>query len=180
MNSGAFAAFGVLDDARARQRRRRRRLRACAAAAAMIAVGLISIAGTSGGGKSRRPGTTTISSVPHRPIGKGGDFRLPSGRAEASFGVSEPAGLIVFAQISAPTGARAFLNATTSGGAVRVTTWGADGGSLSCSTHAGTEVCSRLIEPCPFGAAVWNFHVVKLTGPAGVVRVKLGFKPTSA
>jgi hypothetical protein len=180
MSSGALAAFGVLDDARARQRRRQRRLRYCAVGAALIAAGLISIVSTPGGGKSRGPGTTTISSVAQRPIGKGATFRLPRGHAEASFSVNEPAGLILLAQISVPTGARAFMNATTVGGAVRVTTWGAVGLSLACSTHGGTDVCKQLMEPCPFGAAVWRLRVVKLSGPAGLVRVKLGFKPSSA
>ena len=181
MSLGGFAAFGVLDDARARQRRRQRRLGCGAVAAAMIAAGLISIVSTSGSGKSREPRTTTISSVAQRPIGKGADFPLPRGRAEASFSVNEPGGLIVLAQISVPTGARAFMNATTVEGAVRVTTWGAGPGqSLTCTAHAGTDVCTQLMEQCPFGAAVWRLHVVKLSGPAGLVRVKLGFKRSSA
>ena len=89
--------------------------------------------------------------------------------------------MILLAQISVPHGARAFMDATTFGGAVRVTTWGAGPGqSLSCFPHGGIDVCTQLIEPCPFGAAVWRLHVVKLSGPAGLVRVKLGFGPSAS
>lgn len=71
--------------------------------------------------------------------------------------------------------------ATTSGGGVRVTTWGAGPRqSLSCTTHDAIDVCTQLTEPCPFGAAVWRLHIVKLSGPAGLVRVKLGFGPLPA
>ena len=174
-------AFGVLDDARARQQRRHRRLAAAlvlllTVATSLIAAGLIATASDSGGGKRGGQPTTTISSSAHRQFGEGVAFRFPRGHAQAWFSVNGPNGVIVFAQISVPHGARAFMNATTVGGSIRVTTWGA-GGSLSCSTRAGADVCKQLMEQCPFGAAVWRLHVVKLGGPAGLVRVKLGFGP---
>ena len=168
---------GVIEEARQRQRRHRR----LAAVAALAAAVLVAIVIASGGGGPSKPPTTTTASSPGPPIGKGVGFSSPSGRAQASFSVKEPAGVILLAQISVPHGARAFMNATTFGGAVQVTTWGAGPGqSLSCTAHGGIDVCTQLIEPCPFGAAVWRLHVVKLSGPAGLVRVKLGFGPSAS
>ena len=168
---------GVIEEARARQRRHRRG----AAVTGLMAAGLVAVVISSGGGgRGTRPPTASDSSS-LTPIGNGLGFTSPRGRAQASFSMNEPAGVILLAQISVPHGARAFMNATTSGGAVRVTTWGArPGHSLACTPHGGIDVCTQLIEPCPFAAAVWRLHVVKLSGPAGPVRVKLGFGPSAA
>jgi hypothetical protein len=168
---------GVIEEARQRQRRHR----GMAAVAAVMVAGLVVIVlGSAGGGRTTQP-TTANDSSSVTPTGKGVGFTSPRGRAEASFSMNEPAGVILVAQISVPHGARAFMNATTFGGAVRVTTWGAGPRqSLSCTTHGGIDVCTQLIEPCPFGAAVWRLHVVKLSGPAGLVRVKLGFGPSAS
>ena len=168
---------GVIEEARSRQRRHR----SMAAVAGLMAAGLVAIVIASGGGGRGTPPPTASDSSSLTPIGKGVGFSSARGRAQASFSMSEPAGVILLAQISVPHGARAFMNATTFGGAVRVTTWGAGPGrSLSCVPHGGIDVCTQLIEPCPFGAAVWRLHVVKLSGPAGLVRVKLGFGPSAS
>ena len=168
---------GVIEEARARQRRHSRG----AAVAGLVAAGLVAIVIASGGGGRGTPPPSASDSSSVTPIGKRVGFTSPRGRAQASFSMNEPAGVILLAQISVPHGARAFMNATTFGGAVRVTTWGGGPGqSLSCTPHGDIDVCTQLIEPCPFGAAVWRLHVVKLSGPAGLVRVKLGFGPSAS
>lgn len=36
--------------------------------------------------------------------------------------------------------------------------------------HGAFDVCTQSEEWCPMPQAVWHFHLVKLSGPAGAVR----------
>ena len=169
---------GVIKDARARQRRER--LGVCAVL--LAAVTAAAVAGGTGGGGGGRPAAVGDAS-PSTPIGHAVGFRSARGRAQASFTRAEPAGVILLAQISVPHGARAFAEATNPyGGATRIATpAGRPGPSLSCSAHGQSDICTQAEEACPLIAATWRFHIVKLSGPPGPIRVTLvvGPRPTT-
>jgi hypothetical protein len=172
---------GVIEEARHRQRRHRR----IAAVAGVIAAGLLAIVIGSGGGGGNKPPTTTIASSPRPPLGKVLGFTSPRGRAQASFSIKEPAGVILLAQISVPHGTHAFVAASNPtspyGGTARMTTASVrPDPSLACHTQGGFDVCAQAYEACPLGAAVWRLHVVKLSGPAGPIRVRFVVGPRSS
>jgi hypothetical protein len=128
---------------------------------------------------------TVSGSAPGAPIGKALGFTSPRGRAQASFSIKEPAGVILLAQISVPHGARAFVAATNPtspyGGTARIATAsGRPDPSLACHTQRGLDVCVQAYEACPLGAAVWRLDVVKLSGPAGPIRVRFVVGPRSS
>jgi hypothetical protein len=161
---------GVIEDARARQRRHRR---GCAAAVvvAVLVAGLV--AHEAGGGAPRKPRPGSSGSSALTPVGHDVSFRSRRGQAEASFAVREPSGVILVAQISAPPGVRAYVDATNPwGGSAHMTTMaGRHDPSLSCHLRGGVDVCTQAYEACPMSEATWRVHVVKLSGPAGMVRV---------
>ena len=171
---------GMIDEARRRQRRRRGRASVLAFAilvAALVAHGI-------GGGGPRKPPTTAGDFAPLTPVGHEVSFRSRRGPAQASFTMHEGSGVILLAQIAAPPGVRAFVDATNPyGGATRITTVVArHDSSLVCRLRGGLEVCTQAMEACPMTEATWRFHVVKLSGPAGPVRVEfvVGARPSQA
>jgi hypothetical protein len=168
---------GVIKEARARQRRHRRVFGVLFAA---LVVGLISY--QAGGGAPRKPSPSSndlssITSVAHSV-----SFRSPPGRAEASFAMHEPAGVILLAQISAPRGVRAVVDATNPfGGSASVATIATRRDpSHPCRLRDRVNVCTQAYEACPLVEATWRFHIVKLSGPAGAVRVDfiVGARPS--
>jgi hypothetical protein len=168
---------GVIDDARLRQRRRRRRVSGLVFAtlvAALVAYG-------AGGGGPGKPSTTASGFSPLTPAGHEISFRSPRGHAQASFTMHERSGVILLAQIAARRGVRAFVDAVNPyGGATRITTAGGQhDSSLACRLHGGLDVCTQNVEACPMLEATWRFHVVKLSGPSGPVRVEfvVGTRP---
>ena len=108
---------GVIDDARRLQRRRRGRIAALVFAVLVAAL----VAHGAGGGGVPKPRTTAGDSSPITPVGHEVSFRSRRGHAEASFTMHERSGVILLAQISAPPGVRAFVDATNPyGGATRI------------------------------------------------------------
>jgi hypothetical protein len=177
---GLDTEAGVIDEARRRQRRRRGRVSGLAFAilvAALVAHGI-------GGGGPRKPHTTASDSAPLTPVGHELSFRSRRGPAQASFTMHEGSGVILLAQIAAPPGVRAFVDATNPyGGATRITTVVAPhDSSLVCRLRGGLEVCTQAMEACPMTEATWRFRVVKLSGPGGPVRVDfvVGARPLQA
>jgi hypothetical protein len=100
-------------------------------------------------------------------------LRLGQGQAQATSSIREPKGVILLARISAPRGLRAYVNATIPGVAgVKIPTVASESDpSLSCQLNGGLSVCTQAMEWCPMPKATWTLHVVKQSGPAGLVRV---------
>lgn len=168
---------GVIEEARARQRRHRRLFGVVVAA---LVAGIITY--QAGGGAPRTPSPTSHDFSSITPVVNGVSFRSPRGHAEASFAMHEPAGVILLAQISAPRGVRAVVDATNPfGGSARIATI-ADrrDHSRPCRLRDGVNVCTQAYEACPLAEATWRFHIVKLSGPAGPVRVDfiVGARPS--
>ena len=165
---------GVISQARGRQRRRRTVAVGVSAAIAAAAVTLIVGGGGARGGRERTahaPATTVVR-------------RLTAGRGETTFTLREPAGVVLLARVSAPRGVRAFVNATIPGlaGVPMGTTPDRFGQNPTCAVHGQLNVCTEAVEWCPMPQATWRFHVAKVAGPAGDVRVDfiVGPKPTGA
>ena len=99
----------------------------------------------------------------------------------------ERGGVILLAQLSAPRGVRAYVDATIPGvagvgisGVTIATMSGERGASPSCRLHGGVNTCTQPVEWCPMPEATWRLRVVKLSGPAGPLRVSfvVGPRPT--
>ena len=168
---------GVIKEARARQRRHRR---VFGVAVAALMAGLVTYQADGGAPPKPSPTPNNFSSI--TPVVHGVSFRSPGGPAEASFAMHEPAGVILLAQISAPRGVRAVVDATNPfGGSARIATI-ADrrDPSRPCRLRGGVNVCTQAYEACPLVEATWRFHIVKLSGPAGPVRVDfiVGARPS--
>jgi hypothetical protein len=168
---------GVIKEARARQRRHRRVFGVVFAA---LVAALVTH--QAGGGAPREPSPSANGFSSITPVAHSVSFRSPRGRAEASFAMHEPAGVILLAQISAPRGVRAVVDATSPfGGSARLATI-ADrhDPSRPCRLRDGVNVCTQAYEACPLVEATWRFHIVKLSGPAGPVRVDfiVGARPS--
>lgn len=173
---GIRICFGVIDRARGRQRRRRNRAAALGVSAAVAAAAVATLAHTGGHASARgdhaaqKPATTAVR-------------HLPAGHRETRFRLREPAGVVLLAQISAPRGVRAIVNATIPGvaGVLIGTTRDRFGRNPTCSVRGGMNVCTEAVQWCPMPQATWRFNVTKWAGPAGDVRVDfiVGPKPQS-
>lgn len=94
------------------------------------------------------------------------------GRQERVFELNEPAGVILLYRISAPAGATVRGSAQLPG--VTVPLWirtAPPGPGSPCTSQGATVVCSVGEEWCPMPAGRWRFHLEKLAGPAGDVRL---------
>ena len=160
---------GVIDEARRHQHRRRGRVSALVFAVLVAAL----VAHEAGGGGTTKPPTTASKPAPIAPVGHAVSFRSARGHSAVSFTMHERSGIILLAQISVPRGVRAIVNATNPYGGTATITTAADrhNTSLSCHTRGSANVCTQAYEACPLIEATWQFHVVKLSGPAGPVRV---------
>ena len=100
-------------------------------------------------------------------------FDLGAGQATRTFTLRERSGVILLNRITVPQGVRALVEATIPGLAgARVTSWLArNDPSLSCRLRGASEVCTQSEEWCPMPQATWHFRLVKLSGPAGPIRL---------
>ena len=164
---------GVISQARGRQRRRRAVAVGVTAAVAAAAVTLIVGGGAASGGRAHAASAPATTVVRH----------LTGGRGETTFSLREPAGVVLLARVSAPRGVRAFVNATIPGvaGVPMGTTPDGFGQNPTCAVRGRLNVCTEAVEWCPMPQATWRFHVAKVAGPAGDVRVDfiVGPKPSS-
>lgn len=114
--------------------------------------------------------------MPMRPSGAAfpttRTFNLGPGHVERRFTLRERSGVILLSRITVRRGVRAYVDATIPHVAgARVSTPRANDPALVCTTHGVDEVCTQSQEWCPMPAALWRLHLVKLSGPAGPVRV---------
>jgi len=96
-------------------------------------------------------------------------LHLGPGRAEASFRLHKPDGVILLFRATVPHGAKVRVDGRIPGVAgVRLNTaWSA----LSCRRRGASDVCVQQEEWCPMPEATWHFRVIKTSGPAGAVRI---------
>jgi hypothetical protein len=99
-------------------------------------------------------------------------FALDAERTARTFTFRERSGVILLNRLTVPHGVRAFVDARIPHLAgAGVSSWpSGNDASLSCRRHGVLDVCTQSEEWCPMQQAVWHFHLVKLSGPAGAVR----------
>ena len=99
-------------------------------------------------------------------------FRLGAGRATRTFTFREQSGVILRNQLTVRHGVRAFADARIPHVAgAKVRSWASrNNPSLSCRPDGAFDVCTQGEEWCPMPEATWQFHLVKLSGPAGPIR----------
>jgi len=99
-------------------------------------------------------------------------FRLGAGRMTRTFTIRERGGVILSNQLTVRHGVRAFVDARIPGVAgAKVWSWPASNRpSASCRMDGSFEVCAQREEWCPMPEAIWQFRLVKLSGPAGPIR----------
>lgn len=99
-------------------------------------------------------------------------FRLGAGRASRVFRFHERSGVILVNRLTVAHGVRAIVEARIPHLAgARVASWPSrNDPSLSCRHRGAFDVCTQGEEWCPMPEATWDFHLVKLSGPAGSIR----------
>jgi hypothetical protein len=99
-------------------------------------------------------------------------FRLGPGRATRTFTFRERGGVILLNQLTARHGVRAYVVARIPHLAgAEVWSWTSrDRPSASCRRHGAFDICTQGEEWCPMPPATWHFRLVKLGGPAGLIR----------
>jgi hypothetical protein len=93
--------------------------------------------------------------------------RFGPGRAVARFTLHEHAGVILVSRITTPQDVQARFLARIP----ELAGAGASTFSSNCRTRGSVKVCTQPEEWCPMPQAVWQVNLVKLSGPAAVVRV---------
>jgi len=99
-------------------------------------------------------------------------FRLGPGRATRTFTFRERGGVILVNQLTVRHGVRAFVAARIPHLAgADVWSWvSRNRPSGSCRVRGAFDICTQGEEWCPMPPATWHFRLVKLAGPAGVIR----------
>jgi hypothetical protein len=99
-------------------------------------------------------------------------FQLGSGGALRVFKMRKHSGVVLLTRLTVAHGIRAYVTATipkVSG--VRVSTIPERGDPRSpCHRQGRFDVCTQSQEWCPMPAAAWHIRLVKVGGPAGLVR----------
>jgi hypothetical protein len=118
------------------------------------------------------PGAGDTVSLPARAPTTGHLFEFGSGGARRVFTVRQPSGVVLLTRLTVTHGIRAWATATIPNvSGVRVSTIRERGDPLSpCRRRARFDVCTQSQEWCPMPAAVWRVLIVKVGGPAGLVR----------
>jgi hypothetical protein len=85
----------------------------------------------------------------------------------------EPAGVMLLTRITVPHGVHAYVDATIPdvGGTRFSTALERSDSALACRRAGAYEVCTQQQEWCPMPAGRWRLHLVKTSGPAGLIRV---------
>ena len=99
-------------------------------------------------------------------------FRLGAGRVTRTFTLRERAGVILRNQLTARRGMRVVVDARIPRvAAAKVWSWPRrNDPSASCRRDGAFDVCTQGEERCPMPQATWHIRLVKLGGPAGLVR----------
>lgn len=99
-------------------------------------------------------------------------FRLGPARATRTFTFRERGGVILRNQLTVRRGVRAFVVARIPHLAgAEVWSWQSrNRPSASCRLHGAFDICTQGEEWCPMPPATWHFRLVKLAGPAGLIR----------
>ena len=99
-------------------------------------------------------------------------FRLGPGRATRTFTFRERGGVILLNQLTVRPGVRAYVVARIPHLAgAEVWSWTSrDHPAASCRRHGAFDICTQSEEWCPMPPATWHFRLVKLAGPAGLIR----------
>lgn len=125
------------------------------------------------------PATDSAKSQPPLPTTR--TFNLGSGHADRRFTLREHSGVILLARLTVRRGVRAYVDATIPHLAgTRFSTPRPNDPALSCKTRGPDEMCTQSEEWCPMPTALWRLHLVKLSGPAGPVRVDYVVAPPPA
>lgn len=100
-------------------------------------------------------------------------FQLGAGHATRTFTFREQSGVIMRDQLTVQHGARVVVDARIPDVAeATVRSWAArDDPSLSCRRDGRVDVCTQAEQWCPMPQATWYFRLVKVSGPAGPVRL---------
>jgi hypothetical protein len=97
---------------------------------------------------------------------------LGPGRAEASFRLHRPDGVILLFRATVPRGAKVRVDGRIPGVAdVSFDTTTQPSPVFSCRHRGAKDVCVQQEEWCPMPEASWRFRVIKTSGPAGPIRV---------
>jgi hypothetical protein len=98
--------------------------------------------------------------------------QLGPGRAEASFRLHRPEGVVLLFRTTVPHGATVRVDGRLPGVAgVSLDTTAQPSPVFRCRRHSATDVCVQQEERCPMPEATWRFRVIKTSGPAGPIRV---------
>lgn len=96
-------------------------------------------------------------------------MRVGSGRQEARFTVTRPAGVVLLLRLTAPIRTRAQMVGSIpalAGVSVDTARIG------DCRPSGGSEICTVAVEGCPLPAASWSFSLHKISGPAGIISLR--------
>jgi hypothetical protein len=99
-------------------------------------------------------------------------FQFGSGGARRVFTMRQPSGVVLLTRLTVTHGIRAYITATIPTGAgVRVSSIPERGDPRSpCRRRGRFDVCTQSQEGCPMPRATWRIRLVKISGPAGLVR----------
>jgi hypothetical protein len=117
-------------------------------------------------------GARDASSAPSPATKTSRAFQLGSGGALRVFKMRKPSGVVLLTRLTVTHGIRAWVTATIpSGAGVKVSTIRERGDPHSpCRRRGRFDVCTQSQEWCPMPRATWHIRLVKVGGPAGLVR----------
>lgn len=107
-------------------------------------------------------------------------FHLGPGRATRTFTLQEPAGVILLNRITIPHGALVVVSAEIPGVAGARVSSVPKPYRAACKRRGTQDVCTQGEEWCPMPKATWHVRLVKLSGPAGLVRFDYVVAPPPA
>ena len=118
------------------------------------------------------PGAGDTVSLPARAPTASHVFEFGPGSARRVFAVRQPSGVVLLTRLTVRHGIRAWATATVPNvSGVRVSTIRERGDPLSpCRRRRRFDVCTQSQEWCPMPAARWRILLVKVGGPASLVR----------
>jgi hypothetical protein len=105
-------------------------------------------------------------------------FQLGAGRATRRFSFRERSGVILVNRLTVAHGMRVVVEARIPHVAVaRASSLASRNNPSPCRRTGAFDVCTQAEEWCPMPRALWQFQLVKLSGPAGQIRFDFVVKP---
>jgi hypothetical protein len=143
---------------------------------ALVALGAFALTLSASGDPAKRlPSKPALSRGEHRSV----TIDFAAGEQHRAFTMAEPKGVIRLYRVAVPEGT--MLRGTAQLPKVTVplqivthpNKW-----NSSCSTSGSRVTCTASEEACPMPKGAWSFHLDKLAGPAGTVKLTFRVGPS--